>query len=311
MIDLLDNLMRDLLLAEVDSLTDEEQVRFQPPDEDWRTYVANLTVGGEPAMALNVYLVELRENRKLRSNERVRSIDENGYISEESAPARLDCHYLITAWSPAEPSPTVESTLDEHALLYDVVAAFFRASPLNPARVYPSGSAALNAWPERFREVDLPTLVAPVEGFAKLAEFWSAMGEDARWKPTLPLVVTVPVELVRGLPAPMVTTRITEYRQTGRPETAETWIQIGGHVLDTTHPLPDGSPAPVDGAWVRLETLAGAALETTETNARGRFAFSRLRPDQYRLRTVAVGLGEKVREVEVPTQTGEYDLHFP
>ena len=32
----------------------------------------------------------------------------------------------------------------------------------------------------------------------------------------------------------MVTTRITEYRQTGRPETAEVWIQIGGHVLDAT-----------------------------------------------------------------------------
>ena len=75
MIDYLDNILRDLLLGRVIGITDESQVRFQPPDDDWRTYVANLTVGGEPANALNVYLLELRENRRLRSNEQQKKRD--------------------------------------------------------------------------------------------------------------------------------------------------------------------------------------------------------------------------------------------
>ena len=116
--------------------------------------------------------------------------------------------------------------------------------------------------------------------------------------------VTVPVELLREVAGPMVTTRITEYRQLGFPETAEVWVQIGGRVLDKAVTVP--------GAWVRLETTAGEPLQTTETNELGRFTFSDLRPGLYQLRTRATRLGEVERKnVEVPTNTGEYDLIFP
>jgi hypothetical protein len=308
-LDLFDNLLRQLLIDEIAELTDEAQVRFQPPDGDWRTYVANLTVGGQPANALNVYLADLRENRKLRSNERVRSI-ENGVVTEEPAPARLDCHYLVSSWSPAGVSPAVEPTLDEHALLYRAAGALFRAAPFNPSRVYPAGSAALNAWPEPFRNVELPAVVAPVDGFNKLAEFWSGMGQGSVWRPALYLMVTIPVALLTEIAGPMVTTRITEYRITGRPETAEVWIQIGGHVLDTTHPLPDGSPSPVTEARVELQTPAGDRLQITRTNAAGRFTFGDLRPGSYRLRGQAPGLAPVQKPVDVPSPSGEYDLRF-
>jgi hypothetical protein len=309
MIQLLDNLLRQLFIEQVAELTDETQVRFQPPNADWRTFVANLTVGGNPANALNVYLADLRENRKLRSNERVRSV-ENGIVSDEPAPARLDCHYLISAWSPALVSPAVEPTLDEHALLYQTAAVLFRHTPLNPSRIYPAGSAALNAWPEPFRNVDLPAVVTPVEGFNKLAEFWSGMGQGAVWKPAIFLIVTLPVALLMEIAGPMVTTRITEYRLSGRPETAEVWIQIGGHVLDTANPLPSGAPAPVAGAWVELQNLAGERLQLTQANEAGRFTFGDLRAGSYRLRTQAPGLAPITRVVDVPAPSGEYDLQF-
>jgi hypothetical protein len=235
-IDLLDNLLRSLLLEQIAELTNEAQVRFQPPDADWRTFVANLTVDSQPANALNIYLVDLRENRKLRSNERVRSVVD-GIVSEEPAPARLDCHYLISAWSPATVSPAVEPTLDEHALLYQAAAVLVRNGPFNPSRVYPAGSAALNAWPEPFRDAELPAMVLPVEGFNKLAEFWSGMGQGALWKPVLYLIVTLPIALVMEVSGPMVTTRITEYRFANRPETGEVLIEIGGQVLTPAPPL--------------------------------------------------------------------------
>jgi hypothetical protein len=302
MIGHLDNLLRDLFLGEVPGLNDPEQVRFEPPDDAWRIWVGNLA---DNAIALNLYLVDLRENRKLRSNERMRSVD-NGIVSEEPAPTRVDCHYLITAWSPADPAAAVEPPLDEHRLLHDVTAVLLNSAPINPSRVYPTGSVALNAVPELIREADLPTQILPTEGFPKLPEFWGTMGQGHRWKPAIYLIVTLPVALTRHIAGPMVTTRITEYQQTGRPESAEIWIQIGGHVLDATV----DPPLAVADAWVRLETLAGEPLQTETTGDLGRFTFGDLQPGSYRLRARATGRDEIDRDVVVPSGTGEYDLRF-
>jgi Pvc16 N-terminal domain/Carboxypeptidase regulatory-like domain len=280
----------------------QSQVRFDPPDDLSRAYVGS-TLNRE---AFNVYLVEQRENRKLRSNERARDV-QNGMVIEEPAPARLDCHYVISGWvpSPASISQQLEPTLDEHRLLYEAAAVLFQNAPLNPSRIYPDGSAPLNAWPEPFRKVDLPTTVAPAEGYPKLAEFWGTMGTGHRWKPALYVVVTVPVRVARQVVGPMVTTRITEYRLEGAPESAEVWIQIGGTVYDVAR-------RPVPSAWVRLETTAGVPLQTVATDGLGRFTLGGLRSDRYGLRAGAVGLGEtQPRTVEVPSPSGEYDLAFP
>ena len=69
-------------MVQIDQITDEAQVRFQPPDEDWRTYVSNLQRN-----ALNVYLVGLRENCKLRFLGLEHS-SENCTVTEKLAPVR-------------------------------------------------------------------------------------------------------------------------------------------------------------------------------------------------------------------------------
>jgi hypothetical protein len=76
MIDHLNNTLRHLFMAQISQITDEAQVRFQPPDEDWRNHIASLQRN-----ALNIYLFDLRENRKLRSNARERQA-QNGLITE-------------------------------------------------------------------------------------------------------------------------------------------------------------------------------------------------------------------------------------
>jgi hypothetical protein len=300
----LDRLIREVLVSEIAALT-TPQVRFQPPDASFRTDVVNLN-----AMALNVYLVELRENLKLRSNERLRRLDA-GMLFTEQAPERMDCHYLISAWSPAPPGPGVEPTIDEHALLYEVAAVLTLQASLNPTRVYTPGDPALALWPAHFRDVSLPTEVLEGESHHKLSEFWTSMGTDARWRPVVPLTVTLPIALVREVAGPMVTTMMTDYRITEHPETANVWLHIGGQVLDAATPLPDGSPSPVAGAWVRLETLTGVLVRRAVTDDAGRFRLDQIRAAHYRLRTGAVGLGEQTRLVDVPTETGEYDLRFP
>lgn len=297
MLKLLDKLLRDLLVGHNIGLT-PSQIWFEPPVPNWRSALGNTN-----DIALNIYLVDLRENRKLRSNERGRT-DLNGVIIEQPAPARMDCHYLISAWHPG--LPPIEPTQDEHLLLYNVAAILVNQGALNPSRVYTANPLPPDDWPLAFFDADFPIIVGPVEGFAKLSEFWTSMGSGSFWRPVLYLVVTVPIELVQIVAGPMVTTRITEYRQYDRPETAEVWVQIGGTVLDST-----GNA--VAKAWVRLETTSAEPLQTTETDIKGRFTFSNLRAGRYQLNVRASGLGElkPQKVIDVPSPTGEYDVKYP
>lgn len=305
MLDRLDILLRDLFVAQIPVLTSDTQVTFQPPDAALHTDVINIG-----KMVLDVYLVDLRENRQLRMNERTRSVS-NGVVYTEPQPTQVDCHYLISAWSPTLPSPGVEPTIDEHALLYSATSVLEQNMPLNPSRVYAPGAPALLLWPQRFRDMDMWTITLPPSGFATVSDFWHAMGIDSRWKPCVYLVITLPVAMDKVQDAPMVTTRITDYQQDGVATTVETLIQIGAAVLDSTHPLPSGDPSPVEGAWVQLETMLGVVVQQSTTDSDGQFTFEFLTAGNYQLRAGAVGLGVKLRAVTVPSETGEYDLVFP
>jgi hypothetical protein len=301
----LDRLIRRTLRSEIPVLASDAHVRFQPPDAVLRADVLALN-----ALTLDVYLIELRENRKLRSNERVATNDGNGQIRLEPAPTRMDCHYLVSAWSPVQVT-ALEPTLDEHALLYDAAAALTNLAPLNPARTYLAADPELALWPAEYRDLDLPTDVLLPESFGKHSDFWTTMGNDARWKPVLQLTVTIPIVLQSDIAGFMVTTKISDYRVTKLPATSEVWIEIGGSVLDTLHPLPSGMPAPVSKAWVQLQTTAGVPLHLTETDAAGHFLFERLTPGQYQIRAGFPDLGERSRVVTVPSETGEYDVAIP
>lgn len=315
----LDQLLRDLLLGSVAGITDETQVGFRPPDDDWMGYVATLTVDGSPANALNVYLIELRENRALRSNALVRSVGD-GLARETLAPLRLDCHYLITAWSAASVTPAMEPAWDEHALLYEAASELARQDPLVPAQIY--GASGLGAWPADFPEVlrdaELPIAFVPVDGFPKYAEFWGTMGTSHRWRPAIHLVVTLPIVWPERSAGTPVTTRILDSRMADPAVPAGLGVRIGGHVRDALAPAADGTPSPVTGAWVVLETPAGRRVALTRTNASGEFQFGELTPGDwprglpgtYRLRARTTGYADVVRDVDVPSPSGEYDLLF-
>lgn len=307
MIDLLDRALRTLLLAGVPELTDESQVRFQPPDEQWRAAVANLQVGGAPAQALNVYLAEIRQNRELRSTARIRSIV-GGEITERLAPSWVSCHYLITAWSPAA-SELVEPAPDEHGLLYRALAALQDAGPVNPARVYPAGSASLAAWPEQVRDVDLPTELLPLEGFPKLAEFWGTMGTGYRWKPVLHIAVGLPViwtePVPRGRP---VATVVLHVAPDGRRGDGDMIVRIGGRVG-----AADGSA--VDGAEVAVIAVDGGAdVRTTASGPDGRYVLDLpvdvvVHPDRYQLRARLAGRDDV--QTSVDWRLPGHDIAFP
>jgi len=285
-----------------------DQIRFQPPDVAWRQHVTN-NLG--TLNALNVYLVDVRENRRLRTNETDRVYDTSGaFVLERPSPARVDCHYLITAWSTANDDPvdplraSSSKTGEEHAILSEVVALLLESQPLRPVEVY--GGSPPATFPADFASASLPTHVLPVDGFPKYAEFWGSMDEPHPWKPAVYFIVTIPISADLRPAGPLVTTLSATYgvRRNGRISGAETLVDIGGVVRDGT---PSGDP--VAGALVCL--IQGTTpIAHAETDSDGRFRFDRLHPGSYDLEASAQGVGTDTRTTAVPSPTGDYDLRL-
>jgi hypothetical protein len=183
MINYLNETLRQLFLSRIgDDIGDASQVSFELPDEEFRSQVRT-----QGKNVLNVCLVELRENRSVPVTDEAPSIsrDSNG---QRPAHRWIDCHYLISAWSPA--TRNVEPTMDEHGLLYKAISALTESQPLVPAKIY-GAMPFPHDFPAALRDAALPTILLPVERFPKIAEFWST--GRGHWKPTIHLVITLPV----------------------------------------------------------------------------------------------------------------------
>jgi hypothetical protein len=305
MIDHLDTLLHRLFRNSIAELTADSQVRFQPPDEDWRALVPAITDGaGNPANSLNVYLADLRENRNLRDNERERTVVGSDVF--ETPPARrVDCHYLVSAWSPVAVSIAMDPTPDEHLLLAEAARVLGAHDELDPVAIYGASIPPVPA-PAAIVDERFPLTLMPVEGFPKIAEFWGTMGAKNRWKPVVHAVITVPLKETPVRAGPIVTTTLTKLLATGVPETAVTLYHIGGEVLDAAIP-----PQPVTSAWVELLTPGGERRQLTRADALGRFVFANVVAGAWQLRASATAQGISVpRAITVPEPTGNYDVAF-
>ena len=238
---------------------------------------------------INLYLYETRENRELRSAEPVFET-RNGLSIRRNPPLRVDCAYLVTAWSKLAQDAKVEA---EHRLLgyaFNWLSRF----PVIPEHYLQQGGLGGQVF-------DPPTLVAQLDAIKNVGEFWSALGIPPR--PFFNLIVTITMELDQARVEFPVTTVLADYQQSGRPGSAERRIAIGGTVRDNAR-------NPVRDAWVRLEP---AGLTST-TDADGRFVFENITGGTgITLRARAPGKGEASTPAgfQIPSLTGNYDLQFP
>ena len=178
MINFLNETLRQLFLGGIAEIESAAQVSFEFPDEDFRSQVKT-----NGKTVLNVCMVELKENRTTAQGSSWPPGDAGVLLR------RIDCHYLVSAWSPATKS--VEPTLDEHALLYKALATLMGAEPLSPLKVFGATRPPSN-FPRSFLNSSLPTMILPVEPYGKTGEFWNAT-RSVHWKPTIHLIVTLPV----------------------------------------------------------------------------------------------------------------------
>jgi hypothetical protein len=288
LIDYLDDLLRTLLSTTIPGLP-ATQISVSAPDGDWRN-----TISGSLGIVLDLYLIEFYTNAELHSNE---VFTQGSGINQQSvrAPNRLNCRYLISAWSPVNATPLIEPAIDEGVLLHQVTTVLTEALPFDAKTIYDPNPLP-PGFPPDMLSPPLPAVVNPTEPFDKLSDFWHRM--ETIWKPVVDLVVTIPVVYAPRLSGPPVTTLFSEYGTVEEPELEE-MTAIGGVVTS--------SGQPVAGAWVRLVELD----QTVTTDATGQFIFEGIRRGAYTLTGGAPGHATVTRAIDVPSLSGEYNLDLP
>src|SRR5262245_30260345 len=247
------------------------QVSFITPDK-------NFTLAGP---TVNLFLYEVKENRELRDPTPIIEKIGSVFIRKEP-PLRVDCSYIVTAWSNA----TGEVRVAEEHLLLAQALLWLTRFPTIPANKL-QGSLANQLYPP-------PTMVAQMDPNKNAGDFWFALGIPPR--PAFYLVVTISMDLNLTIEGPLVTTRSTNI-ETGLGTDEEQWVQIGGRV------------AAAGGAGIAdaLVDVLDAGLRA-RSDADGRYSFVRVPLGAHNIRVVATGFQPKTQPLTVPGKPEDYDV---
>jgi len=252
MFDEIDETLRRLLIEEIPIRNNEIEIAFDQPRREWSARLNRPT--------LNIFLHDVRENAQLRQSytQRQQQHPDRRQTALQRPEARVDLHYMITAWA-SEPD-------DEHRLLARTLLAFLRHREI-PDSFLP---ASLRRQP---RPVALS--VAQYDTTFNPPDLWGVMDNELRpclncmvtltMDPHLP--VTVPLVRVRELRVEdMVVSSLREQNrrlptqsgeETDLPDAEKRWT-IGGHLqfasLQDVHlsvlELKRDVPVAADGTFV-------------------------------------------------------------
>lgn len=265
----LDDTLKQLLIQEMPIHNNEVDIQFDLPKRDWATGVSRPTI--------NLYLHDIRENTELRRNEWVVERDGNGRATKKRQPRRIDLTYLVTAWT-----STIE---DEHRLLWRALWVLFR---------YPELPANILQGSLREATVPIPTFVAQPDQVPNMADVWGVL--DNELKPSLHLVVILPLDLVQQMTSPLVFTKRVQVGQGLNGEGPfQEIIQIAGMVRDQ-----EGEP--LVGARVDVKERGFSA----QTDEEGRYTFPNLEEGSYTF-VVSTPEGEE-SEHAITVLSKRYDL---
>jgi len=253
---------------------------FTVPNDKWQADVTNLGT----TIRLNIYLYEVRENRDWRRPPLDPIAQPNRTVVMSRPPVYLDCHYLISAWSPAADEVLLQPVEDEHEILAAALRILYNAPTVTPQSLGVTGGGPV------FQAAEIALTVAPPEGPRVVNDFWSTM--KLSWRPAIQLVATAPLDLFFDEPAvPRMITFLQRYTMIGSsPASLEEWIQVGGWVLRQT----DGSAIPA--ATVRHEPTG----RSVTTDAEGRWTMTGLRRGVHPFRASAPGFTDDSHSINAP-----------
>ena len=273
----LDGALKSLLLdATVAPSLGTTDVSFKAPDKDF-TFDSS---------AIDLFLYGVRENRILRDPEPIIDFVPGTGFVRRRPPLRVDCDYLVTAWS----KKTVEAAVaEEHEILSKALMKLSRFPTIPPS--YLAGTLASQPFP-------IQMWVAQEDDSKSLGEFWSSLGMPPR--SSFHLMATIAMDLaVDDVDGPPVTTReIVLDDDLDETTPGESIFAIGGVVRDagTTLPVADATVTVDGGRWAT-------------TDAEGTFRLAGLAAGSHTLTAVAAGFATVNQVITVPAPVIDaYDI---
>lgn len=245
MLNLLDESLEEFLRAVVPLPKREIDISFDAPDKDWSARVSRPTI--------NMYLWDVRRNVSERELGLETVHDENGRPHRRPPLPRVDCRYLVTAWT--------ADIRDEHSLLGAVLAALLQHEEITAEHLQGS-----------YRDVvPVPAIEIASGDGRDNSDFWSALG--GQLKPGLDVTVTATVDsavLVAAGP-PVLRYSIITTPGDGEPEER---LFVGGQTQEAEGTLvstPHGAAeVDADGRFV-VQARVGDKVSVNGT-ARGEVA---------------------------------------
>ncbi len=167
MLHLLDETLETFLRSVVPLPARDVDIAFDAPDGEW-----SAALSSRPTVDL--YLWDIRPNLTERDYGEMIVEEADGRKFRRTPLPRVDCRYLITAWT--------SEVRDEHSLLGDVLAALLLHPVIQAEHLQGVFSTVR----------PLPSLTLRSGDGSENSDFWSALG--GQLKPGLDLVVTVTID---------------------------------------------------------------------------------------------------------------------
>jgi len=280
MIQDLDLTLKELLSGEASDGTalqalTTDKISFSVPDKEWRDMQSGLN--------LNIYLYDIRENRELRTNERVvrqQTTPENT-VALYKSPVRVDCSYMISAWNVTSESG---SEMLEHRLLSQVLEVLFRNQ--NIPENYLQGLLT-NQQP------DLPMVSAQKNTLSNPVEFWNALGTP--YRPSINCVITVSMDVNKVIEDDIYTVTDSDiiFKESEK--------EIIGKVVDSVDPSKG-----ISWAQVKIPELR----KSTITDINGNFTLKNIQHSDrgYEFSITAEGYGEAKPTIVIPKHADDYTI---
>jgi hypothetical protein len=289
MIDELDDALRDLLIRDMPIANNEVDIAFDQPTREWASRLSRPT--------LNLFMHDIRENNKLRTQQPYLGSTTNGMMATMSAsPVRLDVHYMVTAWA-NDPG-------DEHRLLGRMLMVLYRYKALPEEFEYGSLGS---------QEYDILMKVAQYDQRDIRREIWSMLDNEMR--PIVDLTLTLAIEPFAEWSVPLVRETQISFAQmdpfglsTGSGGSGDNFNSNGMVIGDQFYSVAGmvHTPYPLDHLSVQLLELAVPV--TVAPN--GRYSIMNLRAGTY---TLEVWTGQDAptqHTIEVPSNPAEYDIYL-
>ncbi len=287
MIDNLDDALRDLLIQDMPISSNEVDIAFDQPTRDWASRLSRPTI--------NLFMHDVRENNKLRTQQPYIGSTTNGTMATMSAsPVRLDVHYMVTAWA-NDPG-------DEHRLLGRMLMVLYRYKALPEEFQY---------GPLADQDFEILMKVAQYDQRDIRREIWSMLDNEMR--PIVDLTLTLAIEPYADWTVPLVRQTEFSFGQMG-PFASNSGnggnlnsngLVIGDQYYSVTGMIHTSTPP--EELAVQLLELALPVIVSLD----GRYTIRNLRAGTYTLEvSTQPGDAPTHHTIEVPSNPAEYDVYL-